>query len=132
MIRRPPRSTLFPYTTLFRSRPPRDRSGHAGPVRRAPPGPHPGRLQRHGAAGGGLAGQDPAAPTASAAGARVPVRLLVPGGRGFRGPFGPIGLGPSRLPGVPVLACAKPLQLVPIGAADHEMLSGTPGEDGPS
>src|SRR2546425_9871005 len=29
MIRRPPRSTLFPYTTLFRSRP--------GDVRRAPP-----------------------------------------------------------------------------------------------
>src|SRR6478672_12066392 len=25
MIRRPPRSTLFPYTTLFRSRPRRDR-----------------------------------------------------------------------------------------------------------
>src|SRR3712207_8348922 len=25
MIRRPPRSTLFPYTTLFRSRHPRDR-----------------------------------------------------------------------------------------------------------
>src|SRR5207302_6238092 len=25
MIRPPPRSTLFPYTTLFRSRPPRDR-----------------------------------------------------------------------------------------------------------
>src|SRR5256885_2916233 len=25
MIRRPPRSTLFPYTTLFRSRPPRER-----------------------------------------------------------------------------------------------------------
>src|SRR2546430_12481253 len=24
MIRRPPRSTLFPYTTLFRSRPPHD------------------------------------------------------------------------------------------------------------
>src|SRR5258708_32438277 len=38
MIRRPPRSTLFPYTTLFRS---------AGAVRAAPPGtpssgyPHP-------------------------------------------------------------------------------------------
>src|SRR5215203_2817943 len=30
MIRRPPRSTLFPYTTLFRSPAPR----------RAPPGPH--------------------------------------------------------------------------------------------
>src|SRR5687768_17891606 len=28
MIRRPPRSTLFPYTTLFRSRPARERSGH--------------------------------------------------------------------------------------------------------
>src|SRR2546429_7072788 len=26
MIRRPPRSTLFPYTTLFRSRPPATRS----------------------------------------------------------------------------------------------------------
>src|SRR5258706_5440142 len=34
MIRRPPRSTLFPYTTLFRSRrassPPTDRGGHLG------------------------------------------------------------------------------------------------------
>src|SRR2546426_8806474 len=27
MIRRPPRSTLFPYTTLFRSRPERDHAG---------------------------------------------------------------------------------------------------------
>src|SRR2546426_11663317 len=27
MIRRPPRSTLFPYTTLFRSHPQRDRDG---------------------------------------------------------------------------------------------------------
>src|SRR2546425_2994854 len=27
MIRRPPRSTLFPYTTLFRSRPPRLAAG---------------------------------------------------------------------------------------------------------
>src|SRR6267143_2624902 len=38
MIRRPPRSTLFPYTTLFRSRPRRARAGlraagvHAPPV----------------------------------------------------------------------------------------------------
>src|SRR2546425_3588061 len=30
MIRRPPRSTLFPYTTLFRSR-----GGHRGPERRS-------------------------------------------------------------------------------------------------
>src|SRR2546426_6515646 len=31
MIRRPPRSTLFPYTTLFRSQPPRARArgGHS-------------------------------------------------------------------------------------------------------
>src|SRR5256885_2885125 len=28
MIRRPPRSTLFPYTTLFRSHAARQRSGH--------------------------------------------------------------------------------------------------------
>src|SRR3712207_7989053 len=36
MIRRPPRSTLFPYTTLFRSpRCPRD------PTRRRSGGPHP-------------------------------------------------------------------------------------------
>src|SRR2546430_16137164 len=43
MIRRPPRSTLFPYTTLFRSQPaastghdpPRDLR-HAGAVRRLP------------------------------------------------------------------------------------------------
>src|SRR5437588_13083356 len=30
MIRRPPRSTLFPYTTLFRSIPPRKRPVRAG------------------------------------------------------------------------------------------------------
>src|SRR5262245_62973995 len=36
MIRRPPRSTLFPYTTLFRSPPPA-RSGHEGLL--AEPGP---------------------------------------------------------------------------------------------
>src|SRR5262245_65331975 len=43
MLRRPPRSTLFPYTTLFRSR--RAGPGRAGPVvvRRGGPGTHPGR-----------------------------------------------------------------------------------------
>src|SRR6267154_4967629 len=37
MIRRPPRSTLFPYTTLFRARQPLWRGPHAGecPDRRA-------------------------------------------------------------------------------------------------
>src|SRR5438445_6329044 len=37
MIRRPPRSTLFPYTTLFRSAP--VVPGHAGPARRRAPQP---------------------------------------------------------------------------------------------
>src|SRR5256886_13734017 len=71
MIRRPPRSTLFPYTTLFRSRGPHQRRfgrhrglaphldqarGHpvgarsrrdaADPRRQRPPGPHPGRDRR--------------------------------------------------------------------------------------
>src|SRR2546430_15089426 len=56
MIRRPPRSTLFPYTTLFRSRPHDHRlagtRGHAdlGPDRpRRPPGIHQAR--RHAAGG---------------------------------------------------------------------------------
>src|SRR5256885_8525203 len=42
MIRRPPRSTLFPYTTLFRSSSPRTarpRTSKAGPRRRDPCGP---------------------------------------------------------------------------------------------
>src|SRR3989454_7687204 len=55
MIRRPPRSTLFPYTTLFRSR----RGGAAGelilpPPQTAPVGhreyratPHPPRSEEH-------------------------------------------------------------------------------------
>src|SRR3712207_8793564 len=52
MIRRPPRSTLFPYTTLFRSAedddrdaPDDDQPAHAGVgIARAPPvqGPEPG------------------------------------------------------------------------------------------
>src|SRR2546430_12046576 len=38
MMRRPPRSTLFPYTTLFRSR--RD-ADHRAPAARPPPRPAP-------------------------------------------------------------------------------------------
>src|SRR5258708_13338370 len=33
MIRRPPRSTLFPYTTLFRSAPPPERAAICGALR---------------------------------------------------------------------------------------------------
>src|SRR3712207_7446450 len=36
MIRRPPRSTLFPYTTLFRSRRDRRRAGAGPPARGRP------------------------------------------------------------------------------------------------
>src|SRR3712207_7166361 len=46
MIRRPPRSTLFPYPTLFRSRPGRGRAGHhrdQPDLRPAPAAPLPVR-----------------------------------------------------------------------------------------
>src|SRR2546430_7628914 len=58
MIRRPPRSTLFPYTTLFRSRSPRP-APSAGAPRRSrsrgrrwastlpPPSPSPARSEEH-------------------------------------------------------------------------------------
>src|SRR2546426_7839474 len=48
MIRRPPRSTLFPYTTLFRSGPPSDRSGRAGALPGAA-GSEPRRAEQAGA-----------------------------------------------------------------------------------
>src|SRR6267378_6319196 len=41
MIRRPPRSTLFPYTTLFRSPPPSGRRGPSGRRRPARCRPRP-------------------------------------------------------------------------------------------
>src|SRR6266540_3433760 len=52
MIRRPPRSTLFPYTTLFRSRPdaaPLRRHAHRrrSHRRRGPPRPRLGYRHRH-------------------------------------------------------------------------------------
>src|SRR2546430_12449062 len=48
MIRRPPRSTLFPYTTLFRSR--RERPGEPVDGRRCPVGHRDcqGCVQQHG------------------------------------------------------------------------------------
>src|SRR5688572_31747779 len=45
MIRRPPRSTLFPYTTLFRSRRSCPRRGSLSPPRR-PGGPRAGAPPR--------------------------------------------------------------------------------------
>src|SRR5256885_9516103 len=59
MIRRPPRSTLFPYTTLFRSRLPRA-GGDRGVARGAPPA---GDLPlRRGQGGGGGADRGGAPP----------------------------------------------------------------------
>src|SRR3712207_6897315 len=60
MIRRPPRSTLFPYTTLFRSR--RRREGGGGRRGRRGGGRRGGRGRRRGRGGLGLAGHrdDPA------------------------------------------------------------------------
>src|SRR2546423_11573159 len=48
MIRRPPRSTLFPYTTLFRSAPRTARETGPGPARRPRPPPAAGgRSEEH-------------------------------------------------------------------------------------
>src|SRR2546425_8493528 len=48
MIRRPPRSTLFPYTTLFRSRPSPARLGRAArPLRRCRRARVPARSEEH-------------------------------------------------------------------------------------
>src|SRR3989442_8276874 len=46
MIRRPPRSTLFPYTTLFRSPARADRGGAASPAPALPAGGTPSRARR--------------------------------------------------------------------------------------
>src|SRR3712207_8981919 len=48
MIRRPPRSTLFPYTTLFRSSRRADRREPAHEGVRGQPGPDPGGAARPG------------------------------------------------------------------------------------
>src|SRR5256885_16490409 len=82
MIRRPPRSTLFPYTTLFRS-PPAARGRHGrraqarggaaregGQARRVPPAAHAGvRAAPARARRAGLAAR---APAAAPGGGRIP------------------------------------------------------------
>ena len=75
MIRRPPRSTLFPYTTLFRSlcgRP------APGPLPRGHPGPDPpdGAADGDGSGNGGADGGGVVGP---GAGGPVPLRGLAPG-----------------------------------------------------
>src|SRR3712207_7471339 len=68
MIRRPPRSTLFPYTTLFRSAHRGDRSRGGGPC--------PGRARGGGEGPGRSVGARPAAALALAR-CTPPVRLIV-------------------------------------------------------
>src|SRR5258708_29263762 len=65
MIRRPPRSTLFPYTTLFRSSPRRRHRARAG---RGSPASSPP------AAGSGGAARGAGRPSARDPGARRPAR----------------------------------------------------------
>src|SRR5947209_13726651 len=53
MIRQPPRSTLFPYTTLFRSKAAREgtRFSHAGAIIEGGRGTHAGKVKALGEAG---------------------------------------------------------------------------------
>src|SRR2546426_3476462 len=101
MIRRPPRSTLFPYTTLFRSRrwrPPRPRGPGAPGAGRGP------AVLRHrdarGPADGGA--RTPAARPAPREGLRGGAGLSLGGGQGRRAPRD--GVGPSLPRGSPVPA----------------------------
>src|SRR3712207_9122435 len=85
MIRRPPRSTLFPYTTLFRS--------HAARAAPFPDREPRGRLRRGGA---GLRG-------AAAGGGARPERLPRAGLRRLRGGGGrEVGRGHVRTPVTPI------------------------------
>src|SRR3989454_10188843 len=86
MIRRPPRSTLFPYTTLFRS--------VCGPD----PGAKPAR-EREGAGGGGARLPEPALELGGRGGVRLPagsVPATIPAGGGEEEPHG----GARRVGGV--------------------------------
>src|SRR3989449_11577102 len=113
MIRRPPRSTLFPYTTLFRSPREGPHAARAGPEaghRRDVQGPHheaaggppplrhtgvagPARAGRHGPERAHAAPPDPTPHVARGGG---------PSGRGdVRCPEGPGGEPPPRPTGGP-------------------------------
>src|SRR3712207_9208067 len=99
MIRRPPRSTLFPYTTLFRS---------AGPVRRD-----------HHAHPGGARGGRPALPArAGGAALRRAQAPWRPGGAAAL-PRGGLRPGPDRAAPAPAGAARAPAALVGAVAAGH-------------
>src|SRR3712207_6171881 len=97
MMRRPPRSTLFPYTTLFRSHPLQgaDRHGERAAQGPAPAPGHAGRRLRH---PGGLEGRgDPARGGRPPGGDGDPRRPAAPRD-------GDLGGGPAR----PVTRGASP------------------------
>src|SRR5215217_9200945 len=108
MIRRPPRSTLFPYTTLFRSVPGRDRP-LADQPQPPPPGHHPAQPGR------------PACPDRPGRGRRELGRDLGGGGPApvLRRRGGPDGDRPHRRAAA---ASARPPTSAP----------GRPGRPGPS
>src|SRR3989440_12525358 len=87
MIRRPPRSTLFPYTTLFRSEEPGVHEGGAGR------GPDLGEV----AAAGLLTALDEVAGHGAGGGGPGEIDLATAGGR--RGQVGGGGRGRRRLGG---------------------------------
>src|SRR5687768_17771901 len=70
MIRRPPRSTLFPYTTLFRSR-----RGDRGQAGGADAGEHAGAAEARGAGAAGAGAAGGCAGRAAARGDRKSTRL---------------------------------------------------------
>src|SRR2546422_1605662 len=96
MIRRPPRSTLFPYTTLFRSEPGPRRGGNAPDPRVGGGGRH-----RHGA-------RDPALdqPTHLAPGDRAAARRVLHAAVARLGPVAPVRAraAPSSPPPAPPMA----------------------------
>src|SRR5438874_12885607 len=91
MIRQPPRSTLFPYTTLFRSQP-----RHLGRIRPVPQGiPPRDRRVPHGGRGRGPRSRGAPAPLSAAAQA-APRNPLHPRSGGVdRGPRARATPGPS-------------------------------------
>src|SRR2546430_9068200 len=124
MIRRPPRSTLFPYTTLFRSPPPRwGRVGVDGITRRLPGTGLPGRRHRAAARPPGPPRSDPAAaalPAGGPAAALAPAQA-VPAPRG----------GPGERPRAAVHHRQQPPGLVRHGLPPGRPAQPPAGADGP-
>src|SRR5256886_11396881 len=98
MIRRPPRSTLFPYTTLFRS-PARHRRHHAGHERpRAVPAPDAGAAHDQDAVSVRLHRRRDPASRRPGRGRRLPAEAVFARRAGTQGPRSDRGPPLSELP----------------------------------